>query len=157
VISTRIQLRLIALFYFIVAALKVIAIVTIKMMASQASSGSLAEYSALRASQGFFLTVATAAELFVLSGLSLQLPKLSRPTRIAAVALSLLISLSQIARATRETLVLFPMYSKGDYEYLAVAMAVSWAWPLAYSLCSYLLWKQLENSNNRSSGHAAWF
>lgn len=151
-ISTRVLLRIVALFYVVVAVLKVSVMVTMRMMASQTQSGSLAHYAALRAAQSFPLTVATAVGLFVLSGLSLRFLTLSRSWRIAAIAVSLFISLLEIANAARKTLIVTPTFLKlgpDSYGYLAVELAVFWGWALAYSLCSYLLWRQLLASNNR--------
>jgi hypothetical protein len=150
--STRVLLRIVALFYLVAAALKVIVMVTMRTMASQAQSGSLAHYAALRAARSFPLTAATAVGLFALSVLALRFLVLSRSWRIAAIAVSLFISLLEIANATRKTLIVAPTYLKlgaDSYGYLAVELALFWGWALAYSLCSYLLWKQLRASSNR--------
>jgi hypothetical protein len=150
--STRVLLRIASLFYLVVAVLKVIVMVTMRTMASQTQSGSLPHHVALRAAQHFPLTAAIAVGLIVLSGLSLRFLTLSRPWRIAAIAVSLFFSLSQIANAARVTLIVTPMYlnfGPDNYGYLAAELAMPWGWALAYSLCSYLLWKQLRVSNNR--------
>jgi hypothetical protein len=145
-ISTRVLLRIVALFYVVVGIVKVIVIFTMRTSASQTQAGSLAHHVAVRAAQRFSLTAATAIGLFVLSGLALRFLVLSRSWRIAAIAVSLLFSLSQIANAARQTLVVVPKYvtlGPDNYGYLAVELSLFWGWAIAYSLCSYVLWKQL--------------
>jgi hypothetical protein len=137
------------MFYVFVAILKVIWIVAMRTTASQAQSGSLAHEVAHRAAQSFPLAAAAAIGLCVLSGLSFRFLALSRSWRIAAIVTSLLVSLSQIANSARDTLLVTPAYldlGPQAYSALAVALGMYWGLAVAFSLCSYLLWKQFRAS-----------
>ena len=151
-ISTRVLLRIVALFYLVVAALKVFAMVTMRMMALQTESGSLVHDVALRAAEAFPLNATIVVGLCVLSGLSLRFLTLPLSWRIAAIVVSLFVSLLEIATAAQSTLIVTPTFLKlgpDHYGDFAFELAVLWGWALAYSLCSYLLWRQLRASNDR--------
>lgn len=96
--------------------------------------------------KSFALAVVTAICYFALSGLSLRFLALSRSWRIVTISGSLLISLSQIAISVRDTVIVAPVYlNLGPQAYgnLAVELVVFWGRASVFSLCSYLLWKQL--------------
>jgi hypothetical protein len=156
VISARIQLRIVALFYLAVAALGTIVTGAILISAShsQYQADSPADYFTRRASERFPSLVAGAVVLIVLSFWSFRLLTLSRPWRIIAVTLSSLSSLSHIVDATRNTLIVTPKMlplTPDNYQYLVIELAVLWAIPLAFSLCSFVLWKHGLSAVTRSN------
>lgn len=144
-ITTRVQLRIVALFYFAVAVLGVLAIVTTRAMASRTLPGSIGQELGLRAAYGVPSAAATAMGLLLLSGLSLRFMALSHAWRIVAIVGSLYFSLLNVAISARDTFIVTPiLLGPSDYGTLAVELSVFWGRALPFLLCTYLLWKQLK-------------
>lgn len=150
--STRAQLRIVAFFYAAVGILVLGWFVVMRTAFTSAPSGSTLYEYAHHAAATFLWVVVSAICYLALSGLSLRFPALSPSWRIVTIAASLLVSLSQIARSVRDTLIVTPIYlhlGPSTYGDLAVELGVFWGRALPFSLCSYLLWKRLRDSNDR--------
>jgi len=151
-ISTRAQLRIVAFFYAAVVALVLGWFTLMRTAAPSASPGSIPYELAQRAANALPLVAVTAIFYLALSCLSLRFLALSRSWQVATIAGSLLASLSQVSISVRDTLIVTPKYLNlglHAYGYLAVELGVFWGRASAFVLCSYLLWKQMRDSNNR--------
>ena len=146
-ISARAQLRIVAIFYAAITVLGLVGFAAIITTGASMPSGSIMREHAQHAAKAFPLAAVTAILYLVLSGLSFRFRVLSRSWRIAAIAGSLLVSLSQIATSARDTLIVTPiLLDPADYGTLAVELGIFWGRALAFSLCTYLLWRQLRVS-----------
>jgi hypothetical protein len=90
---------------------------------------------------------ATAILLWVLAALSLRFLALNRIWQLATFAASLLIALWNIGGAVRQTLHPFVVSYVPGWS----LVGAKWLLALAYSICSYSLWKH-RASNNRWRG-----
>lgn len=142
--STRVQIRIVALFYAVYAVLGVISIVTFLMMVSRTLPGSLVHEMGLRAVDRFPWLAAGVLAFVVLSGLAFRFMALSRSWQIATIAGSLYISVREIFGAVRRTFAVNADYWKVAPDIFgprSIELIVYWAPVLAFLLCSYVLWR----------------
>jgi hypothetical protein len=152
--SPRAQLRIVALFYAAVLALGLFALATINSTGASTPSGLITQEPAKHAKDAIPLAAVTAFLYLGLSVLSFRFLALSRVWRIAAIAGSLGVSLSQAATSVRDTLIVTPTLlnlGPDSYGILAVELSVFWGRALAFSLCSYVLWRQFTGEHTSSS------
>ena len=147
-ISARVQLRVTAVIY---ALFGIACLIWIAIAPTLVSS--LSRETSNQAPSAIPFVATWAIACFVLSGLSLCFLMLDRSWRIRAIVGSLLLSLVAIWAVARFSAEVAPVYwSLGERGLLAIKLGTWWGIALAYSLCSFLLWKQLRASNNRWRG-----
>jgi hypothetical protein len=154
-VSARVQLRVVAALYASFGAVCLLWIAMVWTAASSAPLASLTHQVADRCASAIPSVAARAIGSFVLSALSLRLLMLSRSWRMATTVGSVLFSLLIVLAAARVSAVDIPVYlamEREDYPVLAIVLGLWWGLALVYSVCSYLLWRQLRASNNRWRG-----
>jgi hypothetical protein len=154
-VSARVQLRVVAGLYASFGAVCLLWIAMVWTTASSAPSASLTHQVAERYASAIPSVAARAIGSFVLSVLSLRLLMLTRSWRMATAVGSVLFSLLIVLSAARVSAVDIPVYlamEREDYSVLAIVLGLWWGLALVYSVCSYLLWRQLRASNNRWRG-----
>lgn len=100
------------------------------------------------------LQAAHIAIAFALSALSLRFLTLKRPWQVATAWGSLLLSALILYIAVRTTANELPNYwpiGPGGYPALAFVATLWWAPVIAYSTCSYVLWRCLQRSSSNGS------
>jgi hypothetical protein len=146
-INARVQLRFVALFYAMLGAASVFYIVAFLAIASSASVAQKI-HAHLASAVPFVATQAIVCLL--LCGLSLWFLKLGSRLRVATIAGSLFLSLNFAGSAAIHSADVAPIYlarEPPDHVHLAIDLGLYWGLTLTYSICSFLLWRQLRASS----------
>jgi hypothetical protein len=149
---TRIQLRFVALLYAMFGTVYLCWIAVVWSYTPSTSSASLVDQAFARYALGIPFVAAGAVVCFVLSGLSLNFLRLGWSWRIGTIAGSSLLSLNFLWGAVRHSADVAPKYLARvppDHIHLAIDLGSYWGLTLLYSICSFLLWRQLRTSNHR--------
>jgi hypothetical protein len=149
-VNARVQLCFVALLYAMLGAACVFYVVVVLTAASSSDSLAQQVHAHLASAVPFIATRAIVCLL--LSGLSLWFLKLGWPWRVATIAGSLLLSLNFAGTAARHSADVAPIYlalDPPDHVHLAIDLGLYWGLTLTYSICPFLLWRQLRASNNR--------
>jgi hypothetical protein len=156
-VGAQVKLRVVSVVYALFGVACVLVIAIAWAMGSAKTQTPLTHHVAERAALSVPPAAVLATASFLLCGLSLRFLILTRPWQMVAVAGSILFSLMTVMAAARNSAMYAPLYlgREGGYPMLATALAIWWGLALVYSMCSYLVWKQLRLLTTGSSDHGA--
>lgn len=151
-ISTRTQLRLVALFYAAVTIPVLTWFEIMRTASSSAQSSSITHEMATHAANAFPLGILAVVLYLALAVLAFRFMELRASWRIVTLAGSIVVTLLQIANSVRDSSIVIPAYmhlQPPTYGILAIELSVFWVRALAYALCSFVLWKTFQESKSR--------